>query len=241
MISLIGDFHTHTIASQHAYSTVNEMITAAKAKGLKALAITDHGPEMLDGAIEHHFRCIMGLPEIVDEIHLFKGAETNIKNFDGKFDLSDDILRKLDFVFASYHIEAINSGTKEENTRGWINAIRSGLIDCIGHCGNPAFPFNHEEVVATCAMENVAIEINNNSFAIREGSEANCQDVINLALRYNVHLIINSDAHSMYSVGDFQGATRLLETMGLDTNCILNSSFEKTLAFIENRKKARRG
>lgn len=53
--TIIGDFHTHTLASQHAYSTVNELIQASRAQGFVALSITDHGPEMLDGAISHHF------------------------------------------------------------------------------------------------------------------------------------------------------------------------------------------
>ena len=37
-----ADTHTHTIASGHAYNTIMEMVQAAAAKGLKALAITDH-------------------------------------------------------------------------------------------------------------------------------------------------------------------------------------------------------
>ena len=39
---ILADMHTHTIASGHAYSTVKENIDAAKAAGLKYLAITDH-------------------------------------------------------------------------------------------------------------------------------------------------------------------------------------------------------
>ena len=37
-----ADTHTHTLASGHAYNTIMEMVQAAAAKGLKALAITDH-------------------------------------------------------------------------------------------------------------------------------------------------------------------------------------------------------
>ena len=38
------DVHTHTVASGHAYSTLQEMVQAAADKGLKILGITDHGP-----------------------------------------------------------------------------------------------------------------------------------------------------------------------------------------------------
>ena len=38
--------HSHTLASGHAYSTIKEMAAAAEAKGLKALALTEHAPKM---------------------------------------------------------------------------------------------------------------------------------------------------------------------------------------------------
>ena len=40
------DTHCHTIASGHAYSTIVENAKAASEKGLKMIAITDHGPAM---------------------------------------------------------------------------------------------------------------------------------------------------------------------------------------------------
>ena len=59
----IADLHMHTSVSQHAYSTLDEMARAAKEAGLLAFGITDHGPEMMDGAIAHHFLCLKGLPK----------------------------------------------------------------------------------------------------------------------------------------------------------------------------------
>ena len=38
--TIIADLHTHTLASNHAYSTVTEMVRAAGEKGLYALAVT---------------------------------------------------------------------------------------------------------------------------------------------------------------------------------------------------------
>ena len=42
----ILDTHTHTLASGHAYSTIDEMIQAAADKGLKLYALTEHAPAM---------------------------------------------------------------------------------------------------------------------------------------------------------------------------------------------------
>ena len=48
-MKLIADTHTHTTASTHAYSTLQEMVHAAAEKGLFAIGITDHGYSMPGG------------------------------------------------------------------------------------------------------------------------------------------------------------------------------------------------
>ena len=38
------DVHTHTVASGHAYSSLQEMAMRAAAKGIQILGITEHAP-----------------------------------------------------------------------------------------------------------------------------------------------------------------------------------------------------
>ena len=45
-MKIIADTHVHTIASEHAFSTVMEIHAAAKEKGLRFLAVTDHTGKM---------------------------------------------------------------------------------------------------------------------------------------------------------------------------------------------------
>lgn len=52
MKKVLIDAHTHTIASGHAYSSLQEMAKAAADKGLQVLGITEHGPSVLA-----HVRC----------------------------------------------------------------------------------------------------------------------------------------------------------------------------------------
>jgi putative hydrolase len=40
------DTHTHSVASGHAYSTVEEMAEGARRAGLKGFVLTDHGPAL---------------------------------------------------------------------------------------------------------------------------------------------------------------------------------------------------
>ena len=42
----VADMHTHTLASGHAYNTINEMIRAASEKKLEIIGITEHAPAM---------------------------------------------------------------------------------------------------------------------------------------------------------------------------------------------------
>ena len=46
MRKVLIDAHTHTVASGHAYSSLQEMAKAAADKGLEVLGITEHGPKV---------------------------------------------------------------------------------------------------------------------------------------------------------------------------------------------------
>lgn len=236
---ILGDLHTHTIASQHAYSTIGELIDQSKKLDMEFLAVTDHGPEMLDGAIRHHFYCMPGLPEVVDGIRLYKGAEVNIKSFEGRLDLDDEVLSRLDFIIASYHVEAISPGSEEENTKGWLNAIRNKYVDCLGHTGNPAYPFNHEKIVKALHDEGKILEINANSPVVRKGSEKNCTDIIKLCKKYSVPVIATSDAHHKWNVGNVKASLDMLEELEFPPHLILNTSREAIEEYIVKRKRAK--
>ncbi len=238
--SIIGDFHTHTMVSQHAYSTTQELVEASRRQGFQAIAITNHGPEMMDGAIAHHFLCMDGLPEVIDGIRLYKGAEVNIKNFAGRIDLPVSILRNLDFTIASFHVEAIDPGTIEENTAAWLAVIQNRYVDCLGHAGNPIYPFHHEQVVKELHKHGKILEINANSFIVRKGSEKNCALLIELCKHYQVPIVVNSDAHSAWSVGEVTPAMELLESLDYPPEMILNHTLEGISGFIQRRKQEKR-
>ena len=59
-MKILLDTHSHTIASGHAYSTINEMAYSANKKGLKLLCITDHAPKMPGAPDSVYFRNFKG-------------------------------------------------------------------------------------------------------------------------------------------------------------------------------------
>lgn len=232
----IADLHMHTNVSQHAYSTLDEMARAAREAGLAAFGITDHGPEMMDGAIAHHFLCLRGLPREIYGMRFFAGAEVNIKDYSGRVDLPESILEPLDFVIASYHIEAIKPAEPKEHTAGWLRVLENPLIDCLGHIDNPVFQCDYEAIVQECARRHKLIEINSNSFSVRPGSGKNCQTVAGLCRRYQVPVIVSSDAHSCYSVGNHSAALQMLKELDFPEELVINSSFERLEEYFARRR-----
>lgn len=231
----IADLHTHTLVSQHAYSTLYENIQAAREAGFYALATTDHGPGMPDGASPHHFFCLSGLPDTVQGIRLFKGAEVNIMDFSGTIDLDIKTLQRLDFVIASYHCECITPGNIRENTAGLLAVIKNPFVDCLGHCGNPAYPIDIPAVVDACRQYDKLVEINASSFRVRPGSEDTCRRIASECIRQNVSLLISSDAHFRDYIGNHQEAIQLLESLNCPEELVINTSREGLLSYFAAR------
>ena len=82
-----ADTHSHTLASGHAYSTIKEMAAAAEARGLKALAITEHAPKMPGTCGLFYFQNMDVVPRTCGNVRLLMGAEVNIMDPDGTIDL----------------------------------------------------------------------------------------------------------------------------------------------------------
>ena len=102
-MKIIADTHAHTLASGHAYSTIREMAAAAKKRGLKALALTEHAPEMPGTCGLFYFQNLDVVPREADGVRLLMGAEVNIMDPDGTVDLPEKTCRDLDIVVASIH------------------------------------------------------------------------------------------------------------------------------------------
>ncbi len=236
-MNIIADLHTHTLVSHHAYSTLAELVDEAKKKNLYAIAITDHAPGLEDGAHRLHFKCLAKLPDVIDGVRIFHGAELNIMDFLGTIDLGDVILSKLHFVLASFHREVIEGGTKEEHTNAWLNVVKNKYIDCLGHCGNPAYEFDFETVVKECAKYEKIIEINASSEEARPGSFANCKIIAELCKKYGVHVAVNTDSHSRWTIGNFEPGIMLLKEISFPEEMVINSSLERLNAFFEKKKK----
>ena len=122
------DVHTHTIASGHAFSTLQEMAQAAAGKGLKVLGITEHSPGIPGTCHSIYFRNLHVVPRRMYGVELLLGAEINILDGKGNLDLDEDYMKMLDIRIAGIHSLCYEYGTIEENTHGMVQAISNLLF-----------------------------------------------------------------------------------------------------------------
>jgi putative hydrolase len=233
------DLHLHTVSSGHAYSTIEEYARAAGAKGLQAIAITDHGPALQGGGNLYHFWNLRVVPRYWHSVIILRSVEANILDEKGTLDLPDRILEKLDIVHAGLHPYAGYEGkSAEENTWAMLAAIANPLVDVITHPDNPSFPVNMEAVVEAAAREGKALEVNNSSFVYtRLGSEETCRQMVAAAIRLGGRLAVGSDAHISTFAGEFSHAIEILRETDTPRESVINYSIEGLVEFLRSRGK----
>ncbi|MDR3552438.1 MAG: phosphatase [Clostridia bacterium] len=230
------DLHCHTIASAHAFSTVLELAQYAAKKGLEAIAVTDHGPAIPDGAHLWHFGNQRCLPPYIHGVRVLHGAETNIIDFEGNVDLPADILKKLDWVIASFHAPVINPGTPEQHTQAYLRLAENPLIDVIGHSGDGKFAYDYEKVLPVFKNNHKLVEINSHSFLARPGSQRNCREIALLCKRFSVPVVVDSDAHVCFEVGMLGAACELLEDIDFPQDLIMNLTLARIAGWLKSHR-----
>ncbi len=233
------DLHVHTVASGHAYSTVEEIAAQASKKGLEAIAITDHGPALPGAAHLFHFWNLRVIPRRIAGVFILRSAEANIVDEDGTLDLDDELLRKLDVVHAGLHPLCGYTGENvEQNTRALLGAIRHPLTDIIVHPGNPSYPIDVEEVVRVAKEYGKALEINNSSFVYtRMGSRENCLVIARKVKETDGLIAVGSDAHFSSFAGEFSRAVEIIAEAGIEEDKIVNLNLERLREFLAGRGK----
>ncbi len=237
-MKLEADLHVHTIASGHGYSTIKEIVESAGQKGLKMVAITDHGLQMPGAPHWYHFTNMISLPRVMQGVEVLRGVEANILDLRGNIDMSERVITDyLDIVLAGFHNGVGYTGTNiDENTQAMIAAIKNPYVHIITHPGNPKYPVDVEKVVLAAKKHNKALEINNSSFTVRPGSYTFCNQFAKLAKKHNVLVCINSDAHICYNVGEHTNAMALALQAGIRKEQILNASAHRIADFLAYHK-----
>ena len=176
---LTGDYHTHTVFS-HGKGTIRENVLHARQLGLKAIAITDHGPGhnehgMKRESVPEMRKIITDLNNEFDDIKVYLGIEANIINNGNGLDIRPDEFSQYDFVIAGYHygvddayclenFRTYSKGIRSKdlimkNTQMVLNALYENDIKILTHPGDKAY-FDMVEIAKACADTNTLMEIN---------------------------------------------------------------------------------
>jgi DNA polymerase (family 10) len=166
-----GDLHSHTTESD-GRDSLEDMVEAARARGLGYLAITEHsraipsrkrGTGMDEGRCLEHIARVRALQEKTPGLRLFAGIEVDILP-DGGLDMAEEVLAQLDVVVGSLHSRL--DMEREEMTARVVRALANPNLDVWGHPlarllrKRDPVSLDIERALETAAREGVALEIN---------------------------------------------------------------------------------
>lgn len=237
------DLHTHTLASGHAMNTANEMIQSAREKGLELLALTDHGPKTVGGPVEGYFFIAALFPRRFGEVEVLMGCEANIMDIEGRLDLPERYLKRLDIVIAGLHREAGWVETsREKNTQAMIAAMKNPYVDVISHPYSTRYEVDMGQLVAASYEYGVPLEVNCLHLSHYEQGGIDVKAVREMIQRvrdYRWKLVISSDAHMASMIGDDAIIDRLHLSRLLSPDIILNTSREAVQTFLTGKRETR--
>ena len=234
-MNIIGDMHTHTLASTHAYSTITENCKSAAEKGIRIIAMTDHWGEMPDSPHIWHFDNLRVLPRHICGVTVLKGVETNILNNDGELDMPRRTLEKLEWVVASMHRQVYEPSTVQNHTVAYLKAAEDPIVDVIGHCTTAMFPIDFEKCIKKFKECGKLVEINESSILYKKGSYENSYEVLKLCKKYEVPVVFDSDAHYCELIGVVDTAKKIASEVGFPEHLVINSDFDRLTEYIHRK------
>lgn len=222
-----GDLHMHTTATD-GKATMREMVDAAKALGLKYIAITDHSKRvsMANGlddkrVLEQWNRIAELNEELGRSFTLLKGIECDILE-DGEMDLSDEVLAQADWVMASIHYG--QRQPIETITKRMIGAIENPHVTAISHPTGrlinkrEAYEVDLEEVFAAAKEHRTLLELNASPKRL-DLNEVNCA----AAKRHGIPIVISTDAHSIQGLNAMRYGINQARRAGLSKEDVANT------------------
>jgi DNA polymerase (family 10) len=226
MKDIKGDLHVHTKHSDGSHE-IPELIDAAKARGYKYLAITDHskGLAVAHGlSIERVLEQIKKIRELNKKLKGFKllsGTEMDIRS-DGTLDYPDEILKQLDIVVASIHSGFRQS--KEQITNRLISAMKNPYVSIIAHPTGrligerDAYEVDMEQVFKTARETGTSIEVN--AYPLRLDLN---DTYIRKAKEMGVSVAINTDTHVIYQLDFMRYGVGTARRGWLEKDDVLNT------------------
>lgn len=221
-----GDLHMHTTASDGT-ATIREMAEAARARGLKYIAITDHSKRVsmahgLDaGRLRQHWKEIEKVRQEFSDIDILLGVECDILE-DATLDLDDDVLAEADWVLAVLHYGL--KQPQQQIMKRLLSAVKNPYVCAIGHPSGrllekrPGAKIDYPELFKAAADHGVMMEIN------AHPQRLDLDDVQAAAAKdRGIPIVINTDAHSTTGLDLMQYGIYQARRAGLTKGDVANT------------------
>lgn len=256
-MAILGDYHTHTVFS-HGHGSIEDNVKAAIKRGLKEIAITDHGFWHGSYGVRR-----MDLPTMIDEvralrqryphINIYLGIEANLVDTNGRVDIEQSDYEWLDILVCGYHKNTQTTSVKEffdfrlanllggsitksttkqivRNTDAYIKMLERYKVDIISH-PNYGIMTDVKAIAKAAAYYGTFMELNGKKVSMTDA------EILSL-LDTGVTLIVDSDAHSADRVGEFSVPLSFVDRLGIPHDRIAN--YGKVPVFRRQRERNNR-
>jgi len=223
---LQGDIHMHTVETD-GRCTIEEMAEAARERGYKYMAITDHSKNLAfangldDARALKHIERIRDADAKMDGIRIFAGIEVDILE-DGALDLSDAVLQEMDLVIASVHSHFQQEPPKM--TERLLRVLDNPHVSLIGHptgrilLRRDAYQYDMDAVLEKAATNRIAMELN----AYPDRLDLNDRH-LRSARERGVKIVINTDSHHTAHMEKIRFGVLQARRAWLTKNDVLNT------------------
>lgn len=235
-----GMVHCHTTYSDGKHS-VEQMVAAAEALGMKYITITDHSPTAFYAGgvkIDQLQRQWEEIDEVQEKtkVKILKGTESDIVA-DGLLDYPDWILEQFDVIVASIH----SRYKMDENkmTQRIVTAMRQPVFKIWGHAlgrliqKRPPFDCRVEEILDVIAENRAAVEINGDPYRLDMEPRW-----LREARKRKIKFVISVDAHSTGALNNVKFGVGIARRAGIRRSEVLNTlpvkSFQKAVRPVRN-------
>lgn len=223
---LLGDLHMHTTASDGT-NTILQMATAAKQRGYKYIAITDHSQSLkitnglTEKRLREHIRNIDQANEQLKGIRILKSAEVDILE-DGRLDYSNSLLKELDFTICSIHSRF--SLNKQQQTKRIMKAMDNRYFTILGHATGrlllkrEGYEIDIERILDHAKSVRCFLEINSSPDRLDLSDEH-----ARMAKERGIKIAINTDAHSIRELDFISAGIQQARRAWLELSDVLNA------------------
>lgn len=248
-MAYLGDYHTHTIYSKrkwlpykHGKNTVAENVERASELGLKEIAITDHGFGHRTYATNiNNILSINAQKQALEEkykINVLTGVEANIISLQGDIDITLDEIKSLDILVCGFHTMAKGKTIKDRwlmftcnffaklfhvrsqkniqrNTDAYIKMLNKYPVDIISHINHGIAKVDAVRVAEEAVKTNTYVELNCKRINFTRNE-------IDEMVKMGVMFIVDSDAHSVDRIADFNLARKFIKEYNIPEKNVAN-------------------